>query len=363
VALKVLISGGAGFLGTHLARELLRRGCDVTILDNFSPQIHGTQKTLPYDLAGTVRLVHGDVRDPAAWESTLPGQNCIVHLAAETGTGRSMYDIAHYNQVNIGGTALLYELLTQRKGMQVERIVVASSRAVYGEGAYQCDVHGMVFPAAQTTEAKQAGRFDPACPFCGKSSATVATPESAPMQPTSFYGLTKQTQEQMALLFGGALGIATIALRYQNIMGPGQSLHNPYTGILTIFSNQARHGEVIQVFEDGRESRDFVFVDDAVRASADAVTSTLPSLATAVNAFYGGASELRVSGAFREGDIRHALADLTLAQMLLAYVPQTKFADGLSSFLQWATESNQKNETRAYEHAIAEMRKRGLLHG
>jgi len=380
VAPKVLITGGAGFLGTHLTRELLRRGCEVTVLDNFSSQIHGTQQTLAPDLRNTVQFVQGDVRDPDAWESTLAGQICVVHLAAETGTGRSMYDVAHYEQVNLGGTALLYHQLAQRGGLQVERIVMASSRAVYGEGAYRCDTHGLVFPAAQTTEAKRAGHFDPTCPICGGDCNAAATPESSPMQPTSFYGLTKLTQEQMALLFGSGLGLPTVALRYQNIVGPGQSLRNPYTGILTIFSNLAAKGEPIQVFEDGQESRDFVFVDDAVRATADAVTGTLQGqhavnigsgvrtplldLATAVNTFYGGKSEVRVSGAFREGDIRHALADLTLAHTLLAYEPQTNFTDGLRSFLAWASEdTQQENGPSAYERSLTEMRERGLLHG
>jgi len=379
-ARKVLITGGAGFLGTHLTRELLRRGCDITILDNFSPQIHGAQQTLAPDLRNAVQLVQGDVRDSAAWEDALPEKNCVVHLAAETGTGRSMYDVAHYEQVNLGGTAQLYHQLAQRDGLEVERIVMASSRAVYGEGAYYCDTHGLVFPQAQTTEAKRAGQFDPVCTICGGACTAAATPESAPMQPTSFYGLTKLTQEQMSLLFGSGLGLATVALRYQNIVGPGQSLRNPYTGILTIFSNLAAKGEPIQVFEDGRESRDFVFVEDAVRATADAVTSditgqhtvnigsgirtSLLDLANAVNLFYGGRSEVRVSGAFREGDIRHALADLTFAHKLLNYEPQTTFAAGLSSFLAWATEdAQQQNGPSAYERSLAEMRERGLLHG
>jgi len=375
---KVLITGGAGFLGTHLTRELLRRSCEVTILDDFSPQVHGTRQTLADDLRNTVPLIQGDVRERDAWEEALDGQSCIVHLAAETGTGRSMYDVAHYEQVNIGGTAQLYDLLAQGEST-VERIVLASSRAVYGEGAYQCATHGLVYPASQPADAMLAGRFDPVCPTCSGICTPAATPESAPMRPASFYGLTKQMQEQTALLFGGVLNIPTVALRYQNVYGPGQSLENPYTGILAIFSNLARAGAPIEVFEDGNESRDFVFIDDAVRATADSVTNDLQGqhainigsgtrtslleIANAINTFYGGKSELRITGAFRKGDIRHALADLTLARDLLAYEPRISLSDGLDSFLAWAAAHASGHDAEAHTRSLTEMRERGLLHG
>jgi dTDP-L-rhamnose 4-epimerase len=375
---KVLITGGAGFLGTHLTRELLRRNCEVTILDDFSPQVHGTRQTLADDLRNTVPLIQGDVRERDVWEEALDGQSCVVHLAAETGTGRSMYDVAHYEQVNIGGTALLYDLLAQH-GSSIARIVLASSRAVYGEGAYRCAAHGLVYPASQPADAMLAGRFDPVCPVCNAACTPAATPESAPMRPASFYGLTKQMQEQTALLFGGVLNIPTVALRYQNIYGPGQSLENPYTGILAIFSNLARAGACIEVFEDGHESRDFVFIDDAVRATADSVTNDLQGqhavnigsgtrtslleIATAINAFHGGKSELRITGAFRKGDIRHALADLTLAHDLLSYEPRISLSDGLDSFLAWAAAHASGHDADTHARSLAEMRERGLLHG
>jgi dTDP-L-rhamnose 4-epimerase len=375
---KVLITGGAGFLGTHLTRELLRRNCEVTILDDFSPQVHGTRQTLADDLRNTVPLIQGDVRERDVWEEALDGQSCVVHLAAETGTGRSMYDVAHYEQVNIGGTAQLYDLLAQGEST-VERIVLASSRAVYGEGAYRCAAHGLVYPASQPADAMLAGRFDPVCPVCNAACTPAATPESAPMRPASFYGLTKQMQEQTALLFGGVLNIPTVALRYQNIYGPGQSLENPYTGILAIFSNLARAGACIEVFEDGHESRDFVFIDDAVRATADSVTNDLQGqhavnigsgtrtslleIATAINAFHGGKSELRITGAFRKGDIRHALADLTLARDLLSYEPRISLSDGLDSFLAWAAAHASGHDADTHARSLAEMRERGLLHG
>jgi dTDP-L-rhamnose 4-epimerase len=376
VELKVLITGGAGFIGTRLARALLSDGHAVTLVDNFSPQIHGGNTSLPADLEKEVRLVRGDVRDANVWATTLPGHQAVVNLAAETGTGQSMYEVVQYEQVNISGTALLYELVAKNAGMGVERIVVASSRAIYGEGAYQCPTHGLIYPQPRSSADKKLGLFDPLCPQCDGPCASVATPETAPFQPSSFYGITKQVQEQMTLLFGKVLGIPSFALRYQNVYGPGQSLNNPYTGILAIFSNLARAGADINVFEDGLESRDFVYIDDVVRATAACLGSevtqpyslnvgsgeriTVKQIAQAVNQFFGGRSTVSVSGAFREGDIRHGLADLSKAAEILKYHPQTAFAEGLKNFLGWAQEH--EPEANAYERSLEEMKQRGLLH-
>ncbi|HEY4381133.1 MAG TPA: NAD-dependent epimerase/dehydratase family protein [Acidobacteriaceae bacterium] len=374
---SILISGGAGFIGSHLAGVLLRRGHSVTLLDNFSRQIHGDNAELRDDLRDRVRLVRGDVRDAACWAAVLPGHQAVVHLAAETGTGQSMYEVAKYEQVNLSGTSLLYDLLAKNSCYDVERIVVASSRAIYGEGAYECGEHGRVYPLQRSTEDKKQGLFDPVCPVCERECRSAATPESAPLRPSSFYGLTKQVQEQMTLLFGQILGIPSFALRYQNVYGPGQSLKNPYTGILAIFSNLARVGADINVFEDGEESRDFVFIDDVVRATVACIESTekgshavnvgsnertsVLHVAEAVNGYFGGRSKVQITGAFREGDIRHGMADLERARILLGYVPQVKFEDGLRKFLAWAGES--EPELLGYRRSLEEMRERGLLHG
>jgi len=375
--MKILITGGAGFIGTHLSRHLLALGHDLTILDNFLPQVHAGETYLAADIAPHVRLIQGDVADVDALRTALAGAQCIVHLAAETGTGQSMYEVARYERTNVAGTALLYDTLAKTPTHAVERIVVASSRSIYGEGAYLCHNDGVVYPLSRSNQAKRSGHFDPLCPLCGGACVTAPTPESAPFQPSSFYGLTKQVQEQTVLLFGQVLHIPSFALRYQNVYGPGQSLQNPYTGILAIFSNLARTGRPIHVFEDGMESRDFVYIDDVIQATTtcavgDVVgchsvnvgsgerTSVL-DVAQGVNAFYGNQSTVQTTGAFRDGDIRHGMADLTRAQSLLGYNPQWKFRDGLRLFLQWANES--EPSVGGYEQSLAEMRQRGLLHG
>jgi dTDP-L-rhamnose 4-epimerase len=348
----------------------------VTLFDNFSPQIHGDSARIPADLAPHVRLIQKDVRDPEAWKQALPSHDAIVNLAAETGTGQSMYEVARYEQVNLAGTALLYDTLAKTPGHGVERIVVASSRAIYGEGAYCCLEHGAVYPAPRSNADKRLGLFDPVCPQCGGACRSIATPETAPFQATSFYGLTKQVQEQMTLLFAQVFSIPSFALRYQNVYGPGQSLKNPYTGILAIFSNLARVGAGIKVFEDGEESRDFVYIEDVIRATVACVESTASSshainigsnervtvmeVAQAINQYFGGKSSVTVNGAFREGDIRHGLADIDRAKEVLGYEPRWTFENGLRQFLVWTEQS--KPEPAGYERSLEEMKKRGLFH-
>jgi dTDP-L-rhamnose 4-epimerase len=375
--MKILITGGAGFIGQHLTRHLLALDHEITILDNFLDQVHAGNRELSSDLDKPVRLVVGDVADPASLRLALEGQDCIVHLAAETGTGQSMYEVSRYERTNIAGTALLYEFLSKEKRSQVGRIVIASSRAIYGEGAYRCERDGVVYPTSRSVEEKRSGQFDPLCPRCGSTCEIVPTPETAPYQPSSFYGLTKQVQEQMALMFGHVLEIPTIALRFQNVYGPGQSLQNPYTGILAIFANLARIGRSIHVFEDGLESRDFVYIDDVVRAIVASITemnvrgvhavnigsgkrTTVLEVAQLTNAFYGGRSEVMITGDFREGDIRHGEADLSLAQSLLSYRARYRFSDGLQIFLEWAS-AGAFNESN-YERSLQEMKGLGLLH-
>jgi dTDP-L-rhamnose 4-epimerase len=373
---RVLITGGAGFIGTWLARKLLEQGHSVTVMDNFSAQIHGPNSDLSGDLKENVRLIRADVRDESACEDAVRDQDVVVHLAAETGTGQSMYQLRHYSDVNILGTATLLEkILCAKKPIQT--LVVASSRAVYGEGAGQCATHGLVFPFGRSSEDMRLGHFEAKCPFCGAYLTSVPTPEEAPLRPISFYGLTKQAQEQMTLMYAGKIGINGFALRYQNVYGPGQSLRNPYTGILAIFSGQARKSEPIYMFEDGQESRDFVYVDDVIEATTLCVNApfqppvalnvgsgrpiTVNEVVAIICRFFASSSPVFRTGAFREGDIRHNRADLTLLNRILEFRPSWEFEDGLERFLRWA--QDQPLEGSSYERSLTEMREKGLLYG
>ena len=375
--MNVVITGGAGFIGTHLARRLLREGLEVTLLDNFSPQIHGGSQTLPQDLAPNVRLIAGDVRDAGTFQAALTNQEVVVHLAAETGTGQSMYEIAQYTGVNLTGTAHLMDYLVNSPQSRIGKIVTASSRAIYGEGKYQCSEHGVVYPEARSGAAMSAEQFEPVCPLCALPCSALPTDEGSRLSPSSYYGLTKQMQEQMTLLFARTCGLSGYALRYQNVYGPGQSLRNPYTGILAIFSNQARAGEPIYIFEDGHESRDFVYIEDIIEATwkcihpetvgvdalnvGSGVKTTVQEVVAEIVRFFGSASDVSVTGAFRLGDIRHNVADLTRARMQLGFEPRWAFVDGIREFLTWA--QTQEGQAGGYAKSLEEMRSRGLMHG
>jgi dTDP-L-rhamnose 4-epimerase len=375
--MKVLVTGGAGFIGMHLVRRLLREGCSVAILDNFSSQVHGGEQELPSDIAGDVELYRGDVRDHDLASQALSNRDVLVHLAAETGTGQSMYEVGRYQEVNIGGTAAILDLLVNQPNCRVSKVVVASSRAIYGEGKYRCREHGIVYPGGREPVNLQAGQYEPCCPVCGNACIPEATSEDSPNHPLSFYGLTKQVQEQMVLMFARARGFSAYAMRYQNVYGPGQSLSNPYTGILAIFSSLARANSRIQIFEDGDESRDFVFIEDAVEAtwrclseeagSVEAFNvgtgqrTTVLQVAREITEFFGSSSEISITGAFRIGDIRHNYADISKLQSTMSFTPQFSFHEGLKQFLDWA--EDREGVSVGYESSLREMRERGLLHG
>lgn len=372
----VLITGGAGFIGLRLCRAFLAQGLSVRVLDNFSPQIHATA-ALPDDLVGKVELIVADVRDRAAMQQALTDVNAIVHLAAETGTGQSMYEIDRYFSVNVQGTATMLDLLQNEDcAKDLRTIVVASSRAVYGEGAYQCQEHGTVFPQQRTREHMSEGVFEPICPVCAKAVSLLPTPESAPFMPMSMYGLTKQVQEQAVLLFARTRGINGFGLRYQNVYGPGQSLKNPYTGILAVFSNLARQNQLIEIYEDGEESRDFVYIDDVVEATVRSVNHTgqfvgalnvgsgqptsVMTVAQEIKQFFNSDSDIKVTGAFRVGDIRHNIADVGTAADILGLTPSVQFKDGLKNFLQWASEQPAEDKA-AYARSVSELANKGLM--
>lgn len=374
---NVLITGGAGFIGSNLALKLIERGYQITVLDNLSKQIHGDdpEKTSPLyrSVKNKVRFVLGSVTSREDWLDALDGQDAVIHLAAETGTGQSMYEIEKYVNSNIGGTALLLDILTNTKN-SVKRVLVAESRAIYGEGKYLCETCGEVYPHDRRDEDMSKGDFECHCPKCGKHVKLVATTEDSAIHPSSVYGIAKQVQGQLVHLICPTIGIDAVSFRYQNVYGPGQSLSNPYTGILSIFSTRIKNGNGINVFEDGKETRDFVYIDDVVDATirgletpsaaghvfnvGTGVATDVLSVAKTLCQKYGLEVPIIVSGNYRLGDIRHNYADISLARKILGFEPRWSFDEGIEQFTNWV-DAQDIQEDR-YDASIAEMKAKGL---
>ena len=373
---NVLITGGAGFIGSHLALKLINLGYTVTVLDNLSQQIHGNPETssLYQSIKDKVTFIHGDVRLKDDWYKALSNQNIIVHLAAETGTGQSMYEVQKYVDVNINGTALLLDYLVNEPN-EVQKVIIASSRAIYGEGKYLCKIHGDVYPLERKESDLLLADFEPKCPICNETVSLLATDENSKIHPSSVYGITKQNQEQMVLNVCKSIGIPAVAYRYQNVYGPGQSLKNPYTGILSIFSTQIRNGNNITIFEDGIESRDFVFIDDVVEATilgiqkneanfevfneGSGVATTVMQVAETLKEFYQSNINITVSGNFRMGDIRHNFADLSKIKNKLGFSAQYDFESGVKQFVDWVKSQEVMEDN--YTKSIDEMKAKGLF--
>jgi len=341
MAQKVLITGGLGFIGLSLARTLVQRGIQVRLMDNLSPQIHGADQVPELGALleeHRVEVMRGDVCQRRDWVEALRDVSSVVHLAAETGTGQSMYRIGDYTSTNVLGTALLLDVLANNRH-EVKKLVLASSRSVYGEGAYECSVCGLVYPPMRSPGSLQAGQWEPPCPSCGGPIHPVATGETARTSPASVYAATKLAQEDLVRIVANALGIPFLVFRLQNVYGEGQSLNNPYTGILSIFSNRIRQGKEIVLFEDGQESRDFVHVSDVAEAMAlglasdggDGLTMNVGSgvqvsvetIAQSLRRQWNGSgAPVVVSGQYRLGDIRHNYADISTIGRLLTFSPK-----------------------------------------
>lgn len=373
--MKVLVTGGAGFIGSWLVSALASAGHEVLVVDNLSPQIHGDLPRPDVEWLARVtpgiEFVRADVRDAAAMDAALAKSEAVVHLAAETGTGQSMYRIAHYYDVNQQATAALFEAIATRH-RHVKRVILASSRSIYGEGAYMLDGQ-LVVPGSRDSATMARGQFDPLGPG-GERLDLIATPEHAPPRPSSIYAATKLANEQLGRIFAEAYGTTVAALRFQNVYGERQSLRNPYTGILSIFSNRMRQNQPINIFEDGLESRDFVHVSDVVRGILLALDADLPAftvanigagratsvmeVATTLRRLLGSQSELQVTGDFRAGDIRHCYADLSSARSLLGFEPSVALETGLASFVRWVlTQSVIEDQS---SRAQAELTRLGL---
>ena len=374
---NVLITGGAGFIGSNVALKLIAKGYNVTVLDTLSKQIHGKnpEETSPLYLSikDKVKFIKGSVTSREDWMKALDGQEAVIHLAAETGTGQSMYEIEKYVETNIGGTALLLDILTNTKH-NVKRVLVAESRAIYGEGKYHCEKCGDVYPMDRKDEDMAKGDFECHCPMCGGKVTLVGTTEDSAIHPSSVYGISKQVQGQLVHLVCPTIGVESVSFRYQNVYGPGQSLSNPYTGILSIFSTRIKNHNGINIFEDGKETRDFVYIEDVVDATIlglevpeanghvfNVGTGVATDVLTVANTLcdkYGIKVPITVSGNYRLGDIRHNFADITPARQILGFEPKWSFSDGIEQFTNWVNQ--QEIQEDKYEASIEEMKKKGL---
>jgi len=373
---NVLITGGAGFIGRHLTRHALEAGHAVRILDSLSSQVHGADAH--FHPAKGAEFVRGDVTQRSDWERVLGGIDTVVHLAAETGTGQSMYEIERYYRVNVQGTALLLDILANSPH-SISNVVLASSRSVYGEGAYICNVCGpsgqRCFPPPRSLQQLARHEWSPRCPGCRSELQATATREDDKLSPASIYAATKLAQEDLVQVACQSMAIPHSILRFQNVFGEGQSLTNPYTGILSIFSTRIRLGLPLPIFEDGKESRDFIHVEDVARAilacveapSVEGATLNVGSgkptsvmeVAKLLCRVMGSDIVPHVTGEYRVGDIRHNFANIEQIEQTHRIQPAVTLEAGIKRFCDWVlTEPVPKD---LLDKANAELKARKMM--
>ena len=372
---NILITGGAGFIGSRLCEKLFDQGNNITVLDNLSKQIHGNGESFLFNkIKDKCTFIKGDVRDKNDWSHAIKNQEIIIHLAAETGTGQSMYEVEKYTNVNVIGTSHMLEILAN-SNHNVKKIIVASSRSIYGEGKYNCKTHGVQYPSKRKEEDMKKGEFNPKCSMCNSSLNVLPTDEQSKIHPSSIYGINKQQQEQMVMLMGESLSIPSVAFRYQNVYGPGQSLSNPYTGILSIFSTRILNGNDLDIYEDGEETRDFIYIEDAVDATilgiekeeangqifnvGSGVSTRVIDVANTLKRLYNSEINITISGKFRLGDIRHNFADLSKLKDILGFTPKYNFERGITEFVNWV--KTQEVMEDKYEKSIQQLKNKGLI--
>ena len=354
--MKVLVTGGAGFIGSHVVDSLVREGRAVVVLDNLDPQVHGEDAATPTWLARhvegqAVRFVKGDIRDRSAVDDALTGVDTVIHLAAAVGVGQSMYEPDYYTSVNDHGQGVLMASMVADAG-RYRRFVVASSMSIYGEGAYRCSDHGTVYPRIRSAEQLAGSVWELTCPSCDGALTPALTAEDKPPEATSVYAITKRTQEDLALCVGSAYEIPTVALRFFNTYGSRQALSNPYTGVAAIFLGRLMNGKAPLIFEDGQQTRDLIHVSDvatSILCAADAqiarsgaynvctgqpisVVEVARTLATRL----GLEIEPEVVGRARTGDIRHCIGDPSEAEREIGFRATTRLADGLDELIAWS---------------------------
>jgi dTDP-L-rhamnose 4-epimerase len=370
---RVLVTGGAGFIGSHVVDALLARGDTVTVLDALVPQVHGPARARPAYLAEKAELIVGDVGDVEALGRALRGVDAIVHLAAAVGVGQSMYEIASYVAANTQATAVMLQVLSEG-GHGVRKLVVASSMSIYGEGAHACARCGEFAPEVRDGARLRARVWDVVCPGCGTPASPIPTREDKPLVPTSIYAITKRDHEEMCLCVGAAYGIPSCALRFFNVYGQRQALSNPYTGVAAIFSSRLLNDHAPLIYEDGCQSRDFTHVADIVQAVVLALdrpesegqvfnvgtgeATPVSGVATILAEVLGKPIPPRITGEFRAGDIRHCVADISKISRALGYRPHVRFAEGMAGLAGWIRGQHPEDAVAAADERL---RQRGLV--
>lgn len=369
---NVLITGGAGFVGSHLADEALKRGYNVTVLDNLDPQVHGKNPQRPQYLNKEVKFIKGDIRDAETVKKAIKGIECVFHDASAVGVGQSMYKIRDYIDVNDTGTATLLDVLINEKN-NIEKAVIASSMSIYGEGAYICDNCGLVFPKDRDELDLKDKIWEPKCPACRLEIKAASTDETKPLNPTSIYAQSKKQQEDMCILIGKTYKIPTVALRYFNIYGPRQALSNPYTGVAAIFSSCILNNNPPIVYEDGMQTRDYIHVKDIARANIMAmedsradykvfnVGSERPvsvlELAKILICNLKKDLEPKILYEYRKGDIRHCYSNCSKIKTELGFKASVRFEDGIVDLIDWVSRQKAQDLT---EFAATELKSKGL---
>ncbi len=377
---NVLITGGAGFIGGEIVKQLSQSGeWNIIVLDSMNEQIHGRDWENSYlyrQIKDKCDFIYGDVCDLKLMQQVLANCEYIIHLAAETGTGQSMYEINHYNKVNIMSTSNLLQAISLLGAQnKVKKIILSSSRSVYGEGKYVCPHCGVIYPDARRRDRMKKRDFAVYCPCCDARAELVPTTEDSQLKPNSLYAFTKVTQENLIKTMCPALGVDYTIFRFQNVYGVGQSLKNPYTGILSIFSSLLLKNKPINIFEDGNEGRDFINVSDVASVVVSAlknkrsnteiinlgsgIETSVIEIARKLRKRYESESILNITGDFRIGDIAHNIADIEKAKNIFGFEPLVDLDSGLDAFCDWVRQENR--DTSRYEESLSEMEEKGLF--
>lgn len=368
--MKILVTGGCGFIGSHLVDRLVGEGYKMRVYDLLEPQVHLGKK--PSYLSREVEYIFADIRDRDRLKGALKDIEIVFHLASQVGVGQSMYQIEKYVSHNTFGTAVLLDLIVNTKN-KVKKIIVASSMSIYGEGAYKCKKCGVVYPYLREQKQLKRGDWQMRCLQCGRTIKSLATNEGKPLFPTSIYATTKRSQEEMCLEVGTAYKIPTVALRFFNVYGPRQSLNNPYTGVAAIFLSRVKNNKAPLIFEDGRQSRDFIYISDIVEANILGMNKkeadynffnvgtgnphTILDIAKTIISLSKKDLKPKILNKFRAGDIRHCYADIAKISKKLGFVPKVSFEKGMGKLIKWSQDQRARDLTYKAQQAL---KKRGL---